>query len=375
MNPSLSFLAILNLVGAIQGLLLTLALLRAKGGNETANRLLAALTFTISIVVGGAVLVTSNYVFVFPHLSRVHHPFVYLAGPLLFLYIRALTTGEKTSAKKDLFHFVPFTLCLLYLLPYYFQARPSKVASLYSEFNAESLGDWYYIRSAIFIFQFLIYLIAIIATLTKYLRRVGNNSPNQRAILFKVRFFVIASTILWVGATLRLVFDTSASSNLLVPLGASILVYAMGYLEMAKPGSVISARELVPAKKYEKSSLTPERSQRYLKKLVACMETEKPYLEGSLTVQKLAEKLSIPTSHLSQIINEQLGQTFSDFLNSYRVEEAKKRLGDPAFKHLSVLGIAEDVGFNSKSSFNSVFRKYTNTTPSEFRNAVTNAHN
>ena len=73
------------------------------------------------------------------------------------------------------------------------------------------------------------------------------------------------------------------------------------------------------------------------------------------------------TSHLSQTINELLGQSFSDFVNSYRIEEAKRKLVDPACKHLSVLGIAEEVGFNSKSSFNSVFKKHTAMTPSEFR--------
>src|SRR3954465_10330834 len=102
MNPAFTFLAVLNLIGAAQGLLLTLVLLTVKGGNETANRLLAALTLTISIIVSGAVLVSTNHVFVFPHLSRIHHPFVYLAGPLLLLYIRALITGKKKFTKTDL---------------------------------------------------------------------------------------------------------------------------------------------------------------------------------------------------------------------------------------------------------------------------------
>ncbi len=99
------------------------------------------------------------------------------------------------------------------------------------------------------------------------------------------------------------------------------------------------------------------------------MENEKPFTDGDLNIQKLAEKLSIPANHLSQTINEKLGQTFSDFVNSYRVEAAKQKLVDPAFSHLSVLGIAEAVGFNSKSSFNSVFKKHTKMTPSEFRNS------
>jgi len=101
------------------------------------------------------------------------------------------------------------------------------------------------------------------------------------------------------------------------------------------------------------------------------MEAEKPFTDGDLTIQKLADKLSIPPHHLSQTINERLGQTFSDFINSYRVTEAKQRLLDPSLKHLSVLGIAIEVGFNSKSSFNSVFKRYTQMTPSEFRSQPT----
>src|SRR6267142_7102154 len=114
------FLAVLNLLGAAQGVLLALALLSTKAGNRTANRLLAALTLTISIVVSGAVLLTSNYVFVYPHLSRLHHPFTFLAGPLLFLYIRQLTFEESKLERKDILHFIPFVFCLIYLLPYYF---------------------------------------------------------------------------------------------------------------------------------------------------------------------------------------------------------------------------------------------------------------
>jgi len=364
---ALSFLAVLNLLGAAQGVLLALALLTT--GNQTANRILAALTLTISIVVSGAVLLTSNYVFVFPHLSRIHQPFVFLAGPLLFLYIRELTSREKRFEKKDFLHFIPFVVCLIYLLPYYLQSRTAKIKVLSLEYIQESFGQWYYIRSALFITQLLVYLILIALIIIKYSRKAKErNSARDRAVLFEVRFFVIAATVLWVGAILRYVTNLSGT-NLLVPLGASLLIYALGYLKMRRPEPAAIEDEQPSAKKYEKSTLTPERSERYLDKLLNFMEKEKPFTDGDLTIQKLAEKLSIPAPHLSQTINERLGQTFSDFINSYRVEEAKRKLLDPALKHLSVLGIAEEVGFNSKSSFNSVFKKYTNMTPSEFRQA------
>ena len=73
---------------------------------------------------------------------------------------------------------------------------------------------------------------------------------------------------------------------------------------------------------------------------------------------------------MAQVVNEQLSQNFLDFVNRYRVDEAKRRLLDPSLKHLSILAIAEDVGFNSKSSFNAVFKKNTNLTPSEYRRAA-----
>ena len=364
LNPALSFLAILNLLGAAQGLLLSLALLGARSDNKTANRLLAALTLTISIVVSGAVLLTSDYVFVFPHLSRLHHPFVFLAGPLLFLYIRTLTSPERKLEKRDFLHFIPFALCLVFLLPYYFQSRAGKIRILSFEYVGQ-FGQWYYIRSGLFITQFLVYLVLIALTIIKYSRNVKERkSARDKAVLFEIRFFVIAASLLWVAIILRLAIQRIP--NLLVPLGASMLVYALGYLKMRRPEP--SESEELSAKKYEKSQLTPERSERYLNKLLQFMEKEKPFTDGDLTIQKLADKLSIPAPHLSQTINERLGKSFPDFINSYRVEEAKKKLLDPALKHLSVLGIAEEVGFSSKSSFNSVFKKHTDMTPSEFRN-------
>jgi AraC-like DNA-binding protein len=365
-TPALGLLAILNLLGAAQGLLLSLALLGAQNANKTANRLLAGLTLTISIVVSGAVLLTSDYVFVFPHLSRLHHPFVFLAAPFLFLYITRLTSPEGRLQKRDFLHFIPFALCSIFLLPYYFQSGAGKINVLSFEYLGQ-FDQWYYIRSTLFIAQLLVYLVLIALTIIKYSRNVKERqSARDKAVLFEIRFFVIAASLLWVAIILRLAIQTIP--NLLVPLGASLLVYALGYLQMSKPE--LSESDELSAKKYEKSQLTPERSERYLNRLLQFMEEERPFTDGDLTIQKLADKLSIPTPHLSQTINERQGKSFPDFINTYRVEEAKKKLLDPAFKHLSVLGIAEEVGFSSKSSFNSVFKKHTGTTPSEFRNVA-----
>jgi AraC-like DNA-binding protein len=84
-------------------------------------------------------------------------------------------------------------------------------------------------------------------------------------------------------------------------------------------------------------------------------------------LQKLAERLGISPHHLSQVINERLNQNFFDFVNQYRVGEAKRQLLDAKKKHYSIMAIAGDVGFNSKSAFNAAFKKHANVTPSEWR--------
>ena len=282
-----------------------------------------------------------------------------------------MVSDGKRFERKDFLHFVPFAVFLIYLLPFYLQSRKSKLDLISSEYIEPSLGQWYYVRSSIFIVQFLVYLVLIVLTIIHFSRRAKKlESQQYRATLWELRFFVIASGVLWFGAVLRYALDPTARTNLLIPLGASALIYGMGYMKMTRPKALEVEVERDSAKKYEKSTLTPERAERYVNKLVQCMKEKKPFTDGDLNLQSLAATLSIPPHHLSQIINERLGQTFADFINSYRVEEAKQRLLDPAFRHLSLLGIAIEVGFNSKSSFNSVFKKHTNMTPSEFRNGT-----
>jgi len=152
-----------------------------------------------------------------------------------------------------------------------------------------------------------------------------------------------------------------------IPLFVSIVILSIGYFGLSQPIIITPELENEKPKKYEKSSLTIQNSERYLNKLLNIMESEKPFLNNDLTLQKLAEKLSVSQHHLSQIVNEKLNQNFFDFVNSYRIEEAKKLLVDKRGELLTILAIAEEVGFNSKSAFNTAFKKYTSMTPTQFK--------
>ncbi len=100
------------------------------------------------------------------------------------------------------------------------------------------------------------------------------------------------------------------------------------------------------------------------------METDKCFLDHDLSLPHLAKKMDLTSHELSYLLNEGLGVSFFEFVNRYRVEEAKTLLLSPEYHHLNILGIAYETGFNSKTTFNTSFKKFTGVSPSEFRKSV-----
>jgi AraC-like DNA-binding protein len=118
--------------------------------------------------------------------------------------------------------------------------------------------------------------------------------------------------------------------------------------------------------KYISSKLTATDAESYLTKLSDLMDKKKPYLNPTITLKELSTELSIPARYLSQTINEHMQSNFYDYIAKYRIEEAKRILSDTS-SNKTVLEILYEVGFNSKSSFNTAFKKYTGVTPSRFK--------
>jgi len=162
-------------------------------------------------------------------------------------------------------------------------------------------------------------------------------------------------------------------------VAAAVYIYAIGYLGLSRSGVftelvTIETKELEKEyftnDKYEKSGLSEEKADEYYQKLILLMEEEKIFKQIKLTLGELAEMISISSHNLSEVINTKTEMNFFDFINRYRIEEVKKEIIKPENDNLTLLAVAMDVGFNSKSSFNTLFKKYVGLTPSKYRDSL-----
>jgi AraC-like DNA-binding protein len=153
----------------------------------------------------------------------------------------------------------------------------------------------------------------------------------------------------------------------------SLFMYLIGYFGLLQPeifsGELKGEKLQAPSgkKKYEKSTLSPEQAEKIHKRLLSFMELSKPYINPTLTLSALSKEMNLSPHHLSQVINERLNKNFFEFINQFRIEEAKQLLIDPQKRHLNLAALGFEAGFNSVSSFNSIFKKVTSFTPSQYQ--------
>ncbi|WP_228428022.1 helix-turn-helix domain-containing protein [Chryseobacterium oncorhynchi] len=233
--------------------------------------------------------------------------------------------------------------------------------------------------------QIVIYIIAVFRVLRKskklYLENYAGKSINSYNWLFQ---FTIVLTILYTVALLKNIFKFSdypyISEWIKIGLWISSLFIFCWYLFKAlnNPGlfrnidsKLKLVSELVSEEKNNEQS--PEHEREYNEELLNLkkyMVEKKPYLNSSLTIQDVSKETEIPVRDLSLLINHQLGQHFYDFVNTYRIESAMNILKDNTKSKVTILEILYEVGFNSKSSFNTAFKKHTGNTPTFYRKSV-----
>jgi AraC-like DNA-binding protein len=374
MEISIKTWAVIALLGSAQGIILSILLFTTDKSKNKANRILAVLICLFSLRLGEFTGYWTPFFSNYPHFLFITSSFPFLFGALLYLYVKRISDRSKVFKNIELFHFLPFIIHLISLLPFYLQSSEYKLSVLMNSiFTSDPVlpARYFIVRSAQDILM-LVYAWMSLRTLKiQNLNVKGKQIVRQTwlrnlVIGFAVFIFLDVLNLLEL-LVFKYKFVTEIESILMI--SSTLLIYVLGYFAIKKPQLLSGELSDKGTTKYEKSGLGDELAESYLKRLIESMEVNKIFTNNELNLSLLSKELNIPQHHISQILNEKLNQSFFDFVNKYRIEEAKRLISCPNHYNYTILAIALESGFNNKVSFNSSFKKLTGLTPSEFRNA------
>lgn len=309
----------------------------------------------------------------YPQLLGIDMPLPLLHGPFLYLYTLALTDRAR-SPGISLLHFIPPIVVLLYLIPFLTLPVEQKV------FVYDNKGVGYetfnLIRTIAIIISGVLYVILSSLALRKHRISIANQFSNTE----KINLQWLQYLIYWIAVIWILVIV----SNDYWIFGAVVLfILFIGFFGIRQAGIFYSPQvspdkevatvstdesetQSAEKRKYQKSGLSQEGSELLHRQLGLVMTDEKLYRESELSLADLALRLNTQPNYLSQVINEREGKNFYDYVNTLRIEEFKRVAASPESRKYTLLALAEQCGFNSKSSFNRYFKKVTGQSPSEF---------
>jgi len=354
-------LAIINFNLAIFWIFILLGI---KRHHNRSDKLLTFLIILIALSIAATVLRESDYILQVPHLIAVTFPLNFVIPPMFYLYIRSLT-NKQIVYKTELFHFLPALLVILWMLPFYFSSATTKLNEVQN--RADSSNEITAILILAWEIVYIIYSLFLLRTYSNFLQQV--RSSTDKLTLDWILNLIIAYIMVAIYYSISLFYNHSTDW----PIGSIltfIMLYVLGFMGFRQLSTESVVEEIKTVSKYKKSSLTDNLEEQNMQKLNQFMEAQKPYLDSNLSLNNLASQIDVSPHHLSQMLNDKLKQSFYDYINNYRVDEAKQQFADPEKYHYKILAIAYDVGFNSKSHFNTAFKKYTKMTPSQFRHTI-----
>lgn len=286
--------------------------------------------------------------------------FGFLFGPSLYLFTESIINSDFNYNRYHLFHAVPFVFQIINLL-------------LLDIINNSIM----FIIMQGHILVYMYFCLKLLGIFENKLREFYSSVEKRNLGWLKV--VVYAFIFMWLIDLTDLIFMLFLDVNYFNPYTALIsvsinFIFAnLLFLQSLKHPEIITGEVNGSEKsKYEYSKLDDKRKEEYLKNLELIFKTKKPYLSPNLTLDELSNISKIPARQISQIINESLNKNFYDYINGFRIEEAKKILSEHSKTKKTILEILYEVGFNSKSVFNTAFKRQTGLTPSEFKRQFNN---
>jgi AraC-like DNA-binding protein/uncharacterized membrane protein len=327
-----------------------------------------------------------------------------LHGPLLYLYTASMTNSIPSDRRIWLIHFLPAIVLFILMVPFLLLPAPQKMDVV------DNLGKGFEFQRDLAKYSIIVSGVVYVVWLVFLLRQHKENikqqfSYDERIKLDWLKYLVYGLGVIWLIIIAQAINEKSYDQYI---FGTVVLiVFVIGYFGIRQgriymPSGVLfdekvqekqvqnelsdtseipqdiseesetldikEGGEVEVKRKYAKSGLTKEGSLQLYMQLQELMEKEKVFVEPELTLVILAAKLSVHPNYLSQVINEKEGKNFYDYINNLRVEEFKRIVRLPENGKFTIMSLAYECGFNSKSSFNKNFKKVTGLSPSEFLN-------
>lgn len=361
------------LIGSVQGLFFVFLLLAKENKGPHDIMLLAwfmGIAFNLLSVYTAFVALYDHWPSLL-YLSPFSESIIFVHGPCLYLYTRYLISRNRGFHYSDIFHFVPFLLSTLWVLSIFFaNGSHSDVF-----FNLDQMGPTYYsVSRFFFIWHGPIYILWTFWLLLRHRANIRNKfSYTEKVDLVWLRNLALGVGTIWILVFLQRLTNLPLNGDVLIYLCVTLFIFILGFLGL-RQNNIFSWNKSItkPAEgavgSYTKSKLSVHRANIIAEEMEELLNTKKIFLKSRLTLEDIANELGTSSHVLSQVLNTYIGKNFFDLINERRIEDAKKRLLDPKYDNLTILGIALESGFNSKSSFNRIFKKYMGVTPTEFKN-------
>lgn len=366
------------IIGISQGIFLSIILTyksRLKGNNAW---LIALFVLLIGIVISAPLL---NDWLGEPIGSFMVDPLIWLIGPSFYLYI--LSFSKKQRPIDYLLHSLAF---LVYIPVLYFFFVQNVTAGLKRPELQKVYSSTFLVTIGLLkFFHLFVYVFLSFKALTKHKKKVkqvfadlaGKDLAWLRYMLAAFVFLSVVSLLLYILALQYPQYQDQLSLLNLALLSVFILTisfYAFHQntlfdydMYADKPQQLEDLIIKDEGPKYEKSGLKEEEVQEIKQKIQAFIQ-EKRYLNPNVTLGSMSENIGVYPHKVSEVLGKHMQTSFYDLINSHRVDDIKNAIHDPAFSHLTILSIAYDFGYNSKSTFNTAFKKFTGTTPSAYKN-------
>lgn len=310
----------------------------------------------------------------FPFFINTSTPFILLHGPALWLYVKSLTSEKFSLKAKYLFHTIPFLIFFSLLGIVSYSLPPAeKILSDSEQLFQQQLSY------PVTIFAILVFTQSYILSGLLHIRNYKQKAKTffsslERFNLKWLRFVLLSAMVFYATISITYILDYFLSIfpyKILQLTGfsiASIYILVLGFQGL-KQGNIFSSHhlhQLPEAKTPDKSKPLQKKEEQFVSRLLEYMDEKEPFLNPDLTLGTLAEKLNVMPEYLSEILNRHLNSNFFDFINHFRIEKFKTLCKTKKKETLTLLAIAFECGFNSKATFNRVFKNRVGMTPGEY---------